>query len=138
MNRIELQTLSKWRVDEAKVLLIAGHYSGSRYLMGYAVECALKACIAKNAKRHVFPAKDSHKFYIHKLEDLVVHANLKNAFDAARSTQPMLATHWNTVKDWTEELRYSIIPTTAVEAQDYFDACTKRATGVLTWIKKQW
>lgn len=138
MNRTDFQLLSAKRVDEAKALQAAGHFSGARYLMGYAVECALKACIAKLSKRHEFPAKDSHKFYVHRLEDLVMHANLKAAFETARGAQPTLATHWNTVKDWSEELRYSITPTTAVEAQDYIDACIKPKTGVLTWIKKQW
>jgi len=43
MNRDDFQLLSKLRVAEAKALLDAGLYTGSRYLMGYAVECALKA-----------------------------------------------------------------------------------------------
>jgi len=30
---------------------------GAYYLAGYAVECALKACIAKKTQRHEFPDK---------------------------------------------------------------------------------
>jgi HEPN domain-containing protein len=33
------------------VLLEAGLYAGAYYLAGYAVECALKACIAKKTAR---------------------------------------------------------------------------------------
>jgi hypothetical protein len=47
MNRAELQRLAKERISDAKVLLAARHWSAAYYLAGYAVECALKACIAK-------------------------------------------------------------------------------------------
>lgn len=43
MNRDDFQLLSKMRVAEAKTLLDAGQYTGSRYLMGYAVECVTTA-----------------------------------------------------------------------------------------------
>src|SRR5919106_3680906 len=33
----------------------AGEPSGAYYLAGYAVECGLKACIAKQVRRHEFP-----------------------------------------------------------------------------------
>jgi hypothetical protein len=47
MNRNDLQNLSRLREKEAKVLLDNGCFAGAYYLLGYAVECALKACIAK-------------------------------------------------------------------------------------------
>lgn len=138
MNREDFQKLSHLRVADAAALLAAGQYAGSRYLLGYAVECALKACIAKNVKRHDFPPRDAQQLYVHRLEELLNHAKLRPAFDAAKAAQPKLANHWNTVKDWREDLRYSTAPTTLVVAQDYFTACTARSTGVLSWIKKQW
>jgi len=52
MNRTELQRLSRIRIKEAKFLLDGGCYNGAYYLAGYAVECALKACIAKQTHRH--------------------------------------------------------------------------------------
>ena len=54
MNRTDLQKLSNARIREARILFAAGEYSGAYYLAGYAVECALKACIAKSVKRHDF------------------------------------------------------------------------------------
>jgi hypothetical protein len=47
MNRAEFQKLSDLRLHESKALLTAGLPQGAYYLAGYAVECALKACIAK-------------------------------------------------------------------------------------------
>ena len=57
MNRADLQKLSNTRIREAKALFAAGEYSGAYYLAGYAVECALKACFAKNVKQYDFPEK---------------------------------------------------------------------------------
>ena len=50
MDRRELQSLSRVRAKEAKALLDAGLHEGAFYLAGYAVECALKACIAKTRR----------------------------------------------------------------------------------------
>jgi len=47
--------LSRIRLQEAKALLSLDFDDGAYYLAGYAVECALKACIAKETRRHEFP-----------------------------------------------------------------------------------
>ena len=57
MDRRDLQELSKVRLKEARALMKLGLYDGAYYLAGYAVECALKACIAKDTRRHQFPDK---------------------------------------------------------------------------------
>jgi len=57
MNRLTLQRLSRLRLKEARVLLREGMYPGAYYMAGYVVECALKACIAKQTSRHDFPDK---------------------------------------------------------------------------------
>lgn len=50
MDRRRFQELSRIRLDEAKALLESELSDGAFYLAGYAVECALKACIAKNTR----------------------------------------------------------------------------------------
>jgi hypothetical protein len=47
MNRNEFQRIARARVADARVLLGAKRYSGAYYLCGYAIECALKACIGQ-------------------------------------------------------------------------------------------
>ena len=77
MDRSDLQALSRIRATEAKALLGLGLFDGAYYLAGYAVECALKACIAKGTRRFEFPDKrrvDSS--YTHDLELLMRLANL--------------------------------------------------------------
>ena len=52
MYKRDLQRISDIRLSEAKVLLDNEYYSGAYYQLGYSVECALKACIAKQVQRH--------------------------------------------------------------------------------------
>jgi hypothetical protein len=39
------------RLTEAKSLYRLGHFSGAYHIAGYAIECAFKACIAKQTRR---------------------------------------------------------------------------------------
>jgi hypothetical protein len=50
VNRAEFQKLADLRAREAGVLLAAKCYDGAYYLAGYAVECALKECIARKTR----------------------------------------------------------------------------------------
>ena len=73
MNRNHFQQLADVRIDEAAVLLVRGKSDGAYYLAGYAVECGLKACIAKLTNQHDFPPKPRsiHDYYSHDIEKLV-------------------------------------------------------------------
>ena len=78
MNRSEFQQLAEVRVREAEALLAAGLWDGAYYLAGYAVECGLKACIAKLTRAEEFPDKDwAVKCFTHKIDDLVKLAELE-------------------------------------------------------------
>jgi len=80
VNRYDFQKLARIRLEEAKVLLRNGKHEGCYYLCGYAVECALKACIAKRTKRYDFPDKSMFKdAYTHDLDQLVRTAELEPA-----------------------------------------------------------
>jgi HEPN domain-containing protein len=76
-----LQELSSLRLREAKLLFAANAPDGAYYLAGYAVECALKACIARSTERHDFPdlkrVKDN---YTHKAKDLICGCWIENSF----------------------------------------------------------
>ncbi len=73
MNRAELQRLANERIQDARALLAARRWSAAYYLAGYAVECALKACIAKLMKAEDFPDKSfAEKCWTHDLDRLVV------------------------------------------------------------------
>jgi hypothetical protein len=57
MNRNDFQQLADVRIDEALALLGQGKFDGAYYLAGYAVECGLKACIARLTSQDDYPPK---------------------------------------------------------------------------------
>ena len=138
MNRNDLQNLSRLREKEAKVLLDNGCFAGAYYLLGYAVECALKACIAKQIRRYDFPdltlVRDS---YTHNLEKLLNLSGLKNDLQREFRTHPNLEVNWTTVKDWSEQTRYNNV-ISENSARDFYSAVTARGHGVLSWLRKRW
>ena len=72
MTRRDLRELALIRLKEAGVLLRNGKYDGAYYLSGYIIECALKACIAKQTQRYEFPDKTiADASHTHKLKELL-------------------------------------------------------------------
>jgi HEPN domain-containing protein len=57
MFRKDFQPIARTRIREARVLLRVGEYAGAYHLAGQAIECALKACIARQTQRYEFPDK---------------------------------------------------------------------------------
>jgi hypothetical protein len=131
MNRSHFQQLADLRIDEVAVLLARGKSDGAHYLAGYAVECGLKACIAKLTSQHDFPPKPKviYDYYSHEIEKLVKTAGLTAQRDADNTADPALLANWTVVKDWTEESRYE--RKTQAEAQRLIAAITDAAHGVL-------
>jgi ferritin-like metal-binding protein YciE len=118
--------------------LKAKHYAGAYYLLGYSIECALKACIAKQTRRHDFPDRElATKAYVHNLEQLLKLAGLGPSLDADMAINKILEVNWAVVKDWKEIIRYTTL-ISAAEAKDLYSACTSRKNGVLPWIRVRW
>ncbi len=73
-----LRDLANSRIQESKVLLDNKCYNGAYYLCGYAIECALKACIAKNIKASEIPdRKFINDIFTHDVKSLVRLAGLE-------------------------------------------------------------
>ncbi|MDQ2843404.1 MAG: HEPN domain-containing protein [Acidobacteriota bacterium] len=137
MNRRDLRTLSGIRLAEANALLAAGFPDGAYYLSGYAVECALKACIAKGTQRYDFPDKKSvDASYTHNLKDLIRVANLELARLEEARTNPEFRNNWDVVQQWSEHSRYRRHDPGMAEA--LLKAVTGRKHGVMPWIKRHW
>lgn len=132
MNRATFQRISELRRKEALALLTAGHYPGAYYLIGYAVECALKACVAKQVQRYDFPDKElANKAFTHNLESLMKLSALAPELENEMETNRTLALNWAVTKDWSEAARYEL-GITATEARDLYSACTARRNGMLS------
>lgn len=137
MNRTELQQLAEDRAIDAQVLLSGGRWSGAYYLAGYAIECGLKACIAKLTNSHDYPDKDFvNKCYTHKIEVLVTLSGLETERKVEADANPTFGAYWLIVKDWDEKGRYQ--QWTEPQARQLVDAVIDATNGVLTWIKVRW
>ena len=119
--RKDFQRLAALRAKEAGVLAESGYRQGAYYLGGLAVECALKACIAKKTRRYEFPAdvKYAQKVYTHELTELLKLAELSSQLERDMKTRPQLATNWSIVKGWNVNSRYE---TSRLDGRDMVDA----------------
>jgi hypothetical protein len=136
LTRRDFQRLAEIRVREAAALLRTRNPTGAYYLGGYAIECALKACIAKRARRHEFPLKADYvrRLYTHNLEELLRLADLEVQLEIEMRTNTALATNWGIVKGWSEESRYRI---SGLNGKD-LNSAVSASDGVLAWIKQRW
>lgn len=137
MKRKDLQQLAMLRLREASRLLEAGCPDGAYYLAGYAVECAIKACIARRTERFEFPNKArALASWSHNLDDLVKTARLDGTLRDAERQQPELNSNWTIVQQWSEASRYERRSTAQAEA--LLDAIKHRRYGALSWLKNHW
>jgi HEPN domain-containing protein len=138
MNRLDFQRLADERIKEAEILINAEFWSGAYYLAGYAVECALKACIAKQTGLHEFPDKDkARNAYTHSLAELLKIALLNRDLNGTQvHVNPDLYTNWLVVKDWSVRARYE--QTDEKTARELHAAITDADSGVLPWVKRNW
>ena len=138
MNKIDLQILVEIRVKEATVLVDNKCYQGAYYLLGYALECALKACITKQVHEHDFPNKQlANASYTHDLSALLGVAGLSQELSKQEDHDGNFKLNWAVAKDWSETARYDpVIEETKVK--DFFEAITNDQSGVLKWLKNWW
>jgi len=138
VNRRDLQELARLRLVEAKLLLDNGCFDGAYYLSGYVVECALKACIARQTRLHDFPPKPNlvRDMYTHNLRDLVLRAELRDDLSDTIAACEIFERHWNAVRDWSEESRY--VRTGGPVAHGLYTAIVDRRHGVMRWLRQHW
>src|SRR5438067_2335910 len=138
MNRADFQQLAKLRINEAKIFFNSGCYEGAYYLAGYAVECAQKACIAKQTNRYDFPDKKIVKnIFTHKFIDLIGLAGLEVDLKSEQQSNKGFGISWSIVSQWSEEARYDPA-ISASKADELITAINNRTNGVLPWLKKHW
>lgn len=138
MTRSDLRKLTRIRLREARILLRNRCYEGAYYLAGYAVECAIKACIAKRVRRFEFPDKKiAIESHTHDLKKLLGAADIRRYHETAVRIDPDLAAGWEILEDWSEQARYEVL-VTRKEAEALYAAIVDRKHGVLAWVKQYW
>jgi len=136
MNKSELEHLASIRIKEAEILLTANCYHGAYYLAGYALECTLKACIAKQVKAFDFPSKQlTNDSYTHDLTTLLSTAGLKHELSKQENQDSNFKLNWAVVNKWSEASRYehAIIKQ---DVDDLYNAIIDDQSGILPWLKK--
>lgn len=138
MSRTELQQLAQLRLEDAEALLAASRWPAAYYLLGYCIECALKACVAKLFRTDEVPERKLvNSFYTHRLDELLTISGVKADFEARAGVDPNFDANWNTVLAWNEASRYDVT-ITELMARALHAAVTNAPSGILPWLRTQW
>lgn len=125
------------RLADAEALHAAGGYSGACYLAGYAVECGLKAIIARSFRVDVIPDRAFvQKVYSHDLSALLTLANLKEELERRSAASGNFQASWSFVSRWSETSRYEIIDEFASELM--LTSVGSERDGIIPWLKERW
>lgn len=106
--------IARLRLDDASTLLEASRYGGAMYIVGYAIECALKWAIAERRGQIHVPAELEH----HNWDVLLNASGLTNALQA----NPVLNAMFSTLADhWNPSLRYNTLRYPVNEARGLYN-----------------
>jgi len=86
-NCDELKKITKARLKSAKTLMAAKDWHGAAYMLGYVLECALKAVICKTLHLVEYPENTKNDkinlyFMTHRFEQLLLVSGLEDIFSS--------------------------------------------------------
>ena len=138
IKRRDLKNLVGGRLADAHVLMSKRRYASAYYIAGYAVECAIKVCIAGQIRKNTIPDKDLvNNTYTHNFQKLMETAGIFYQLKQDIKTDTGLFSSWNVVKDWKTDIRYTT-SVTRLEARDFIDAIENQQDGILQWLVQHW
>lgn len=133
----DLKSNAQSKFDDSLLLWHAGRYSNAYYLAGYAVELALKACIARQIIAQTIP----DKYFLtnilsHDFGKLIGVAGLRMELHDANKMDSQFAANWALVNNWSPDARYEIHE--RAETQLLVEAVGNPNNGVFPWIQTHW
>jgi hypothetical protein len=137
VNRTTLRNLAKQRLKAAKILFHAGDFDTAGYLLGYVVECGLKAMICKRLNLTEYPDTGKHMdvFASHALDRLLVLSGYSSEIDLTKN--PNLFDNWSKLTgDWKPEIRYTQGAYTKNIIARKITALEDSTDGLLAWFRK--
>ena len=135
ITRSELRQIAEIRLADAEALLAAGRWAGAYYLLGYVVECALKASIiARFGEQEIPDKKLVNDFYTHRLDGLLKISPVGSTLESRVKADREFEDNWYTVSIWTEASRYRPEIGEA-QARQLYVAITQEKSGIFTWLK---
>jgi hypothetical protein len=98
-NCEELKQITKARLKSAKTLIAAKDWHGAAYMLGYVLECALKAATCKTLHLVEYPENTKNDkinlyFMTHRFEQLLLVSGLEDIFSSRGPAE--------TWKNWSE------------------------------------
>jgi hypothetical protein len=109
-------------------------------MAGYAIECALKACIVRRFEGEpglIFAERDvTNQSWTHDFDKLIKAASVQTELEAEKSLNPQFAANWLLVGKWSEASRYTTRQ--QAEVDEFFRAVFDDPDGVLTWVMDRW
>ncbi len=135
ITRNELIQIAEIRLADAEALLAAGRWAGAYYLLGYVVECALKASIIAGFGPQEIPDKKlANDFYTHRLDGLLIISPLRAKLELRVKEDDTFKSSWKAVMNWSEASRYQ--PEVGEgDARAMYRAVADEKSGVFTWLK---
>ncbi len=134
ISREALREIGDARVAEAETLLHAGHYAGSVYLGGYAVECYLKAAVCVTLRWDAL----LETFKVHDLEGLLLYSGFDGelrANDAVYDNFVKITAIWKF--EGNDSVRYRRPGEFGKPgATAFLHYVADTATGVVPWLRK--
>lgn len=133
-GRTEQDKASIHRKQDAEVLRVRGRWRGAMYLMGYAVECSLKAKLMERYNLWTLRALQDHPatglvksidVFTHSLHDLMEWTH------AEHRMTPNQRQSWGRLSKWSVDWRYSHEPGDEQICDDFFDA----ASDILEFVR---
>lgn len=137
LRRSDLQANAERKLADAQILLQSRSWSNAYYLAGYAVELALKSCIARQMSAGTIPDKSLiEATYKHDFRTLIGAAGLSRVLKEQEAADPAFAASWAVASEWSPTARYEARD--ALSAQLIVDAISNPKSGVLQWIRMHW
>jgi len=146
-NCNQLKLITKARLKSASILMDAGDWDGSIYMMGHVLECALKAAVCKSLRLNEYPegSKDKH-FMTHNFDQLLVLSGLSDIFNLNTIPDTIFRNWSEFTQEFTgnwPEMRYDYTRLQLfdeVKAKKLYDTLTNKPHGIIETIKikKRW
>lgn len=137
LKKAVLEKLAQTKADDAILLFQHERYSNAFYLGGYAIEFALKACIAGRIEENTIPDKKFiSSIFVHDLGTLMGVAGLQSELKEQENRNDIFHANWGIVSKWSEQRRYDVADRSTT--QFFLEAIINPNHGVLPWIKRYW
>lgn len=145
-NNKELRIIAKKRLHTAKLLFQAKDWEGAAYMMGYALECALKAATCKTLGLVSYPENtknpkiDSY-FMTHKFDQLLIVSGMESILSIRGPAEAYRNWSEFTLEypgDWTQ-MRYEFKPGywNSQKIIRMYNNLKESKNGIITIIKRR-